>query len=215
VAEFLIPIWPYLAAGFVGYLAGSIPFGQILADLAGLGDLRRIGSGNIGATNVLRAGHRGMAAATLLLDGAKGAPAVLLAAIWGSDLALIAGACAVIGHILPVWLRFQGGKGVATTIGVLLAMNWHIGLLVMATWLGAALLMRISSLSAIIALALAPVYAWWLGDAKQAALALGLAILVIAMHRANIRRLLAGEEPRIRLGGQSNDSEPPGSETPD
>ncbi len=202
--ETLAQFWPLLGAALGGYLVGSIPFGAIFASLAGLGDLREMGSGNIGATNVLRTGHKAMAAATLVLDCGKGALAVAAAANWGAELGLIAGGGAVIGHVFPVWLRFQGGKGVATTMGVLLAVNWHIGLSVIATWLVVALLMRISSLSAIVAMALAPAYAWWLGDTKQAVLVLVLGIFVIAMHGGNIRRLLAGEEPRTRFGRRAS-----------
>ena len=201
--ETLAQFWPIFAAALGGYLIGSIPFAAIIAGLGGLGDLRKIGSGNVGATNVLRTGRKGLAAATLVLDGAKGVLAVLIAAKWGAELSLVAGGGAVIGHIFPIWLRFHGGKGGATTIGVLLAVNWHIGLSVIATWLVVAMVMRISSLATIIAMAAAPAYAWWLGGPKPAALALVLAVLVIAMHRANIRRLLAGDESRIRLGNRS------------
>jgi glycerol-3-phosphate acyltransferase PlsY len=204
MAETLAQFWPFMGAALGGYLLGSIPFAQILAALAGLGDLREIGSGNVGATNVLRAGHRGGAAATLLLDCAKGALAVVAAAYWGAGLGLVAGGAAVIGHVFPVWLRFHGGKGMATAIGVLLAVSWPAGLSVIATWCVVVLLTRISSLSTIIAVALAPAYAWWLGGPKPAALALVLAALVIAMHHTNIRRILAGDEPRIRFGSRSD-----------
>ncbi len=200
MAETLAQVWPFMGVALGGYLVGSVPFGAVIARFAGLGDLRKIGSGNIGATNVLRTGRKGLAAATLVLDCAKGALAVVIAAAWGAELGLVAGGGAVIGHIFPAWLRFHGGKGVATTIGVLLAVNWHIGLSVIATWLAATLLMRVSSLSAIIAMALAPAYAWWLGGPKQALLALVLGSLVVAMHHDNIRRLLAGDEPRIGFG---------------
>ena len=204
--ETLVQFLPFIGAALGGYVVGSIPFGAIIASLAGLGDLRKIGSGNVGATNVLRTGRKDLAVATVVLDCAKGALAVLIAATWGAELGLVAGGGAVIGHVFPVWLRFQGGKGMATTIGVLLAVHWQIGLSVIATWLVVALLVRFSSLSTIIAMALTPAFAWWLGGTKPAALALVLGILVIAMHRANIRRLLAGEEPRIRFGSQSNGS---------
>ena len=205
----LAQFWPFIGAALGGYLLGSIPFAQILAALAGLGDLREVGSGNVGATNVLRAGHRGMAAVTLLLDCAKGALAVLAVAPLGQDASLIAGAGAVIGHIFPLWLRFQGGKGVATTIGVLLAISLPAGLLVIGTWLVVTLVARMSSLSAITAMASAPAYAWWLGDPERAALALILGILVIAMHRANILRILAGDEPRIILGRRGTEGDGP------
>jgi acyl phosphate:glycerol-3-phosphate acyltransferase len=190
-------VWPYWAAAIFGYLLGSIPFGLILTRLAGLGDIRAIGSGNIGATNVLRTGNKGLAAATLLLDGAKGAVAVLLAGRYGPDMAVLAGGGAVIGHIAPVWLGFKGGKGVATALGVLSAISWPVGALVALTWIGTAFLTRISSLSALIAIAASPVYAWLLADPQRAQLALFIAGVVWLRHHENIRRLLKGEEPRI------------------
>ncbi|MCI0431645.1 MAG: glycerol-3-phosphate 1-O-acyltransferase PlsY [Rhodospirillales bacterium] len=189
--------WPYYAAALAGYLIGSIPFGLILTRLAGLGDIRAIGSGNIGATNVLRTGHKGLAAATLLLDGGKGAFAVLLAYRYGPDMAVLAGGASVVGHIAPVWLRFKGGKGVATALGVLLAVAWPVGGLSALTWLVTAALTRISSLSALIALAAAPAYAYALADPQRAELALFIAALVWLRHYENIRRLLKGQEPRI------------------
>ena len=193
-------IWPLLGALIGGYLAGAVPFGLLLSRAKGFGDIRNMGSGNIGATNVLRAGLKGMAAATLVLDVGKGALAVLLAVAWGQDAALLAGAGAVIGHVFPVWLRFRGGKGVATTMGVLLAVSWPTGLCVIGTWLAVALVGRFSSLAAISAMALAPAFAWWLADPGLAGLALVLGVLVIVAHRTNIHRLRSGEEPRIALG---------------
>ena len=186
------------AAAAAGYLLGSIPFGLVLTRLAGLGDIRAIGSGNIGATNVLRTGRKGLALATLLLDGGKGAAAALLAlALAGHDAMLAAGFAAVLGHNFPVWLGFKGGKGVATTLGTLMAAAWPVGLAACATWLAVAALFRISSLSALVALALAPAYAWVLAGPATALMAAGLAVLGFIRHRANIRRLLRGEEPRI------------------
>ena len=187
-----------LAAGF-GYLLGSIPFGLVLTKLAGLGDIRATGSGNIGATNVLRTGHKGLALATLVLDGAKGAAAVLaVLAFAGREAGLIAGFFAVLGHNFPVWLRFKGGKGVATSLGALIAVAWPVGVGACATWLAVAALFRFSSLAALIALGLAPVYAYLpLNDTPAAALALALALLSAIRHRSNIRRLLSSEEPHI------------------
>ncbi len=182
----------------VGYLIGSIPFGLLLTKAAGLGDIRSIGSGNIGATNVLRTGKKGLAAATLLLDGGKGAFAVLLVAVMVSPLAgLIAGVFSVIGHNFPIWLRFKGGKGVATTLGVMLAALPMAGVLSCVTWLATAAIFRFSSLAALVALALDPVFAWLLGDQPAAYAFAFLAVLVWIRHHANIRRLLRGEEPKI------------------
>jgi glycerol-3-phosphate acyltransferase PlsY len=185
----------------LGYLLGSIPFGLLLTQAAGVGDIRKIGSGNIGATNVLRTGRRGLAAATLLLDGAKGAVAVLLArALGGPEAALWAGLGALLGHTFPVWLRFRGGKGVATGYGVLIAAAWPVGLLAGAIWLAMAKLSRLSSASALASFALAPLLALLLADRATALLALAIAVLIFIRHHANIRRLLAGTEPRIGAG---------------
>jgi acyl phosphate:glycerol-3-phosphate acyltransferase len=200
--------WPYLLAVLLaGYLLGSIPFGLILTRLAGLGDIRRIGSGNIGATNVLRTGNKALAAATLLLDGGKGAVAVLVAQrLYGPDAAIVAGAGAFLGHLFPVWLKFHGGKGVATTIGILLAIAWPVGLIACAVWLLTALLFRYSSLAALIAVAAAPIAAWFLANHQTAGLALLLAVIIWQRHHENIRRLLKGEESRIRLGGSKTNA---------
>jgi len=190
---------PYLLVALVGgYLLGSLPFGVILTRLAGLGDLRQMGSGNIGATNVLRTGRRGLAAATLLLDAGKGAAAVLLASHYGPDTALVAALGSVLGHLFPVWLKFRGGKGVATTIGVFLALAWPVGLAVCATWLLVALVGRISSLSALVSTALSPLYAWLIReDLQLAEMCAILAALVWLRHWQNIGRLIRGREPRI------------------
>ncbi len=193
--------WPYFAAALAGgYLLGSIPFGLVLARLAGLGDIRKLGSGNIGATNVLRAGSKLLAALTLLLDGGKGAAAVLIAQAYGTDMAVTAAVGAVVGHLFPIWLRLRGGKGVATTLGVLLAIAWPVGVSACLTWLAAALVFRISSLASIVALAASPFYAYWLADAQRVELVAFLAVVVIARHTANIRRLVKGEEPGIKFG---------------
>ena len=195
----------FLVTVAVGYVIGSIPFGFVLTRLAGLGDIRAIGSGNIGATNVLRAGNRTLAATTLVLDGGKGALAVALVASdwggiglgWGSGSGLIAGIAAVFGHNFPVWLKFRGGKGVATTLGVLLAGFWPLGIAACATWLLAAALFRMSSLAALAALVAAPFYAYAMGSKPMALAAAILAVLSVIRHHANIRRILKGEEPRI------------------
>jgi glycerol-3-phosphate acyltransferase PlsY len=182
----------------LGYLLGSIPFGLLFAWGSGAGDVRKIGSGNIGATNVLRTGKKWAAAATLICDGAKGAAAVLLARHFlapGSE--IFAALAAVLGHIFPVWLGFKGGKGVATFLGVCLALYWPVGLAICATWLLMALVWRISSLSALIAIALSPAYFFTMGQRDYAPVAVVLAATVFFMHRENIRRLIKGEEPRI------------------
>lgn len=185
----------------VGYLAGSIPFGLLITRAAGLGDIRAIGSGNIGTTNVLRTGRKELAAATLLLDAAKGAVPVLLAArLLGPLPALAAGFGAIVGHVAPVWLRFRGGKGVATGFGVLLAASWPVGLFSLLVWLAAAAAARFSSLAALAAFAAAPVLAAILGETRIALLALLLAAIVFVRHHENIGRLLAGTEPRIGAG---------------
>ena len=186
-----------IAAIIGGYLLGSIPFGLLLTRMAGLGDIRNIGSGNIGATNVLRTGNKGLALATLLLDGGKGAAAVLIARAVSDDLAVIAGACAFLGHLFPVWLKFKGGKGVATALGTWLALAWPIGVLACFTWLIIALVFRYSSLSALLAVALAPIYAIWLGSPALIWFGVGVTVLVWIRHHENIRRLLKGEEPKI------------------
>ena len=190
---------PIFAAALIfGYLLGSIPFGLLFARLAGAGDVRKIGSGNIGATNVLRTGKRWAAAATLLCDGAKGAVAVLVTQYaQGSDAALFAGLGAFLGHLFPLWLNFRGGKGVATFLGVTLALDWRVGLCALATWLAVAVALRISSLSALVAAALVPVYMVLFGHGLYAVLEAILAILIFFMHRENLHRLLGGTEPKI------------------
>jgi glycerol-3-phosphate acyltransferase PlsY len=187
----------YLAASFGGYLIGSIPSGLIFTRLAGIGDVRQIGSGSIGATNVLRTGNKTVAAVTLIADLGKGALAVWAFSQLGTTPGLAAGLGAVLGHNFPVWLRFNGGKGVATTAGVLLAASWAVGLLTCLTWLIIAAMFRISSLASLLALLAAPVYMYWLDTGHHTALAAVLAGVGIVRHRANIRRLLKGEEPKI------------------
>lgn len=182
----------------VGYLLGSIPFGMVLTRLLGLGDLRQIGSGNIGATNVLRTGSKAAAAATLLLDGGKGAAAVLLArALAADDAAQVAGLAAFLGHLYPVWLRFRGGKGVATFLGVMLALAWPVGVALCLTWLIVALLTRYSSFAALMAAAMLPLWAMFLLRVEVVALSFVLTVFVFLRHRENIRRIKARTEPKI------------------
>jgi len=182
----------------IGYLLGSIPFGMIVTRIMGLGNLRDIGSGNIGTTNVLRTGSKSAAAATLLLDGGKGAVAVLLArCITGEDAAQIAGLMAFLGHCFPIWLGFRGGKGVATFLGLLLALAWPVGVACCATWLVSAVLFRISSLSAIMTAASSTIWMVYLGYGQVFLLGVALTLLVFLRHAANIKRLRAGTEPKI------------------
>lgn len=187
----------FLIALLGGYLTGSIPFGLLLTKAAGLGDIRKVGSGNIGATNVLRTGRKGLAAATLILDGLKGAVAILLARQFLGDQDLVVGTAAVLGHLFPVWLGFRGGKGVATGLGVILAAAWPVGLACCAIWLIAAKFLKISSAAALTAFVAAPLLALLLSHQEHALMALLIALLVFWRHEANIRRLLAGTEPRI------------------
>jgi glycerol-3-phosphate acyltransferase PlsY len=192
-----------LIAIAVGYLLGSIPFGYLLTRAAGLGDVRNVGSGNIGATNVLRTGHKGLAALTLLLDALKGTAAVLIGHWIGAAggvailASLLAGLAAFLGHVFPVWLGFRGGKGVATYIGVLLGVDWRAALAFCGIWLLVALLTRYSSLSALLAALITPIGLFAFADHATALLAAVLSALLIYKHRTNIRRLAAGEEPRI------------------
>ena len=182
----------------LGYLLGSIPFGIVIARALGLGDLRQIGSGNIGATNVLRTGNKPAALATLILDSGKGAAAVLIArALAAEDAAQLAGLCAFLGHCFPVWLGFRGGKGVATFLGLLLGLAFPLGLAACATWLGGAVITRISSASALLAAALAPLWAFLLGYGSMVVLAAALAVIVFLRHHQNIARILQGTEPKI------------------
>jgi glycerol-3-phosphate acyltransferase PlsY len=186
----------------LAYLLGSVPFGVLITRALGLGDLRQIGSGNIGATNVLRTGNKGAAAATLLLDAAKGGVAVLIArAAAGETAALVAGLAAFLGHLFPVWLGFRGGKGVATFLGVLLALSWPAGLAGCATWLATAFAFRISSLAALVAAATSPIWLLLFGPPGSGWLGVALAALVFVRHRANIARLRDGTEPRIGRKG--------------
>jgi glycerol-3-phosphate acyltransferase PlsY len=185
------------AALLLGYLLGSIPFGVLLTRLGGAGDLRQIGSGNIGATNVLRTGRKGLAAATLLLDMGKGATAVLLAEALFPGTAMLGGLAAFVGHCYPVWLKFRGGKGVATLMGVVLALSWPSGLVYAGVWLGLLAALRISSLSGMTAAISAPVSAAFFDRTELVLMLLALALIVVWKHRENIDRLLSGTEPRV------------------
>jgi len=190
-----------LAAPFLlGYLLGSIPFGLLLTRAAGLGDIRKVGSGNIGATNVLRTGRKGLAAATLLLDALKGLVAVLIAAQVGQLAAVGAAAGAVLGHMFPVWLSFKGGKGMATTLGVMWGLAWPVGAIACAAWLLVAAIFRYSSLATLLAVVVAAIAAWFLTDHRVAMLLTLLVPLVWARHHENIARLLKGTEPKIGQG---------------
>jgi acyl phosphate:glycerol-3-phosphate acyltransferase len=189
----------WLPVAFIlGYLFGSIPFGLILTKLAGTQDLRAIGSGNIGATNVLRTGRKGLAAATLLLDMLKGTAAVMIAGYYGGpNAAMLAALGAFLGHLFPVWLKFKGGKGVAVYIGVLIGLFWPAALVFCVVWLATAVTSRYSSLSALVASFITPIFLWWFGHAALASLFAVLTLLLFYMHRENIKRLQAGTEGRI------------------
>jgi glycerol-3-phosphate acyltransferase PlsY len=191
----------WLFALVLSYLLGSIPFGLILTRLSGGGDLRSIGSGNIGATNVLRTGNKGLAAATLLLDAAKGFLAVWLVARWFPASAAMSALAAVVGHCFPVWLRFKGGKGVATTLGVALGLAWPVGLAYAGVWLAMLALSRISSLAGMSAVLVAPLAAWLTGQGRMVPVLAAIAVLVLFLHRENISRLRAGTEPKIGSRG--------------
>ena len=182
---------------FLGYLLGSIPFGLLLTRIAGLGDIRAIGSGNIGATNVLRTGRKGLAGATLVLDGPKGTTAVLIGWQWGLHAALAAGLGAYLGHCFPLWLRFKGGKGVATFLGILLGLHWPSMIVTALIWVGAAAATRYSSLSALTASAAAPIVLLLFGQSEAALLAALIAVLIWVRHRSNLARLMARTESKI------------------
>jgi glycerol-3-phosphate acyltransferase PlsY len=187
----------YLWPAVVGFLLGSIPFGLLLTRAAGLGDIRKVGSGNIGATNVLRTGNKKLAAATLLLDALKGlAPVLIFNLLWGPVPAAAAAAGAVLGHMFPPWLGFKGGKGVATTLGVLIGLSWQLGAITCALWLVLAALFRYSSLAALLSILIGAVAAWYFVPVAAPVLCL-LAALVWVRHHENIRRLLNGTEPKI------------------
>lgn len=187
-----------LLTAVLGYLLGSIPFGVVVTRVMGLGDLRQIGSGNIGATNVLRTGNKRAALATLLLDGGKGALAVLVARwLLAEDAAQVAGLAAFLGHLFPVWLSFRGGKGVATFLGLLLALNWMVGAAVCLTWLVTAAIGRVSSIAALVAAASSGLWIALLTDGRLLLLSLVLTVLIYVRHAENLKRIKAGTEPRI------------------
>jgi acyl phosphate:glycerol-3-phosphate acyltransferase len=201
-----------LAGPFLlGYLLGSIPFGLLLTQAAGLGDIRKVGSGNIGATNVLRTGHKGLAAATLLLDALKGVAAVLIAAQVGQLAAVGAAAGAVVGHMFPVWLSFKGGKGMATTLGVMWGLAWPVGAIACAAWLLFAAIFRYSSLASLLSVVVAAIAAWFLTDQRVAILLTLLVPLVWVRHHANIRRLLQSIEPKIGQRSETDGASPSGA----
>jgi len=201
-----------LIAAAIGYFAGALPFGLLLTRMAGLGDIRRIGSGNIGATNVLRTGNKGLALLTFALDCGKGAVPTLALGASSPELAVIAGVAAVVGHNFPIWLGFRGGKGVATTLGVLTGLAWPVGLLTAAAWLASAFAFRYSSLAALISLAVAPALMLVLADGRRAGAAAVLTVLAVVRHHANIRRLLDGQEPKIgQHSSEDSGATPPAS----
>jgi acyl phosphate:glycerol-3-phosphate acyltransferase len=194
----MAPEISYPLALVIGYLLGSIPFGLVLTRLAGTQDLRTIGSGNIGATNVLRTGRKGLAAATLILDALKGTAAVLIGGyLGGPDAAMLGGLGAFLGHLFPVWLKFRGGKGVAVYIGILIGLIWPAAILFCVIWLALAFALRYSSLSALTASVLTPIALWLVGHTALATLFAALTLLLIYMHRENIKRLMAGTEGKI------------------
>lgn len=186
-----------IAIALIGYILGSIPFGLLLTRLAGLGDIRQIGSGNIGATNVLRTGHKSLAFFTLILDGGKGAAAFFIGYCWSFELALIAGFFAFLGHLFPIWLKFHGGKGVATFLGIMLAINWKLGLIALAVWIFVAFIFRFSSLASLLTAFACPFLCWILVNREAALWVAGMTVLVFIRHYPNIQRLLAGTESKI------------------
>ena len=202
VSTLILLLGPFL----LGYVLGSIPFGLLLTRAAGLGDIRKVGSGNIGATNVLRTGHKGLAAATLLLDALKGLVPVLIAAQVGQLAAVGAAAGAMLGHMFPVWLSFKGGKGMATTIGIMWGLSWPVGAIACAAWLLFAAIFRFSSLAALLSVVVAALAAWFLTNHHAATLLTLLVPLVWVRHHSNITRLLNGTEPKIGQRGEASTS---------
>lgn len=190
--------WPYILTAFIGgYSIGSVPFGLLFTKMSGLGDIREIGSGNIGATNVLRTGKKGIAAATLSADIIKGVFAALIGTQFGPDIAVVAALGAFLGHLFPIWLKFQGGKGVATAIGIIFALSWQTGFIAIGIWVLAAALFRYSSLAALFGAVAAPIAAWWLATPQLVEFFAVIAILIWIRHHANIKRLIKGDETKI------------------
>jgi acyl phosphate:glycerol-3-phosphate acyltransferase len=190
--------WPYILTAFIGgYSIGSVPFGLLFTKMSGLGDIREIGSGNIGATNVLRTGKKGIAAATLSGDIIKGVVAALIGTQFGPDIAVVAALGAFLGHLFPIWLKFQGGKGVATAIGIIIALSWQTGFIAIGIWVLAAVLFRYSSLAALFGAVAAPIAAWWLATPQLVEFFAVIAILIWIRHHANIKRLIKGDETKI------------------
>lgn len=197
-----LPFTTAIAVASLAYLLGSVPFGMVIAKIMGLGNLRDIGSGNIGATNVLRTGNKSAAFLTLIFDAGKGAVAVLLAhQFFGGTAAQIAGIFAFFGHLYPIWLRFKGGKGVATFLGILIALNFWAGLAACLTWLATALIVRISSASALVAAAIAPLWLYLMGSISAVLMVALMALLIWVKHSGNIKRIITGEEPKIGKRG--------------
>lgn len=207
-----MPLFAFVITYGLGYLLGSIPFGLILTRLAGLGDIRSIGSGNIGATNVLRTGNKALAIMTLILDAVKGAAAVMVGLYYTPVLGLVGGAAALLGHSYPIWLKYKGGKGVSTAFGMACAINLPLGLAIGFTWTTVLLIVRYSSLAALSAAALAPVYAWAFGHNDLAFFYIGIGAFIWWRHRLNIKRLIDGTEPQIGSGKGEAKTPPSGTE---
>jgi glycerol-3-phosphate acyltransferase PlsY len=205
VLENIAYIMPFWAAFIGGYLSGSVPFGLLFTRMAGTRDIRTIGSGNIGATNVLRTGRKDLAALTLLLDAVKGTVPVLIAARYGPDTMIFAGSGAMLGHVFPVWLRGRGGRGVATALGVLFGMSWQVAILACAIWLAVAALTRYSSLAAVLAIVATPGLAKWLATPQIAEFGVFLSVVILFRHLGNLSRLIRGEEPRIGKTAKDGD----------
>jgi glycerol-3-phosphate acyltransferase PlsY len=212
IAPFM-PLFAFLISYGMGYLLGSIPFGLLLTKLAGMGDIRTIGSGNIGATNVLRTGKKGLAALTLVCDALKGVVAVMIGQHYTPTLGLVAGVAALLGHSYPIWLKYKGGKGVATAFGFSCALNLPMGAAIGFTWIVVLVMVRYSSVAALSAAALAPLYAWLFGNTQLMLAYVGISSFIIWRHRANIKRLLNGTEGTLSLGSKNKTAASPTTES--